>query len=250
MNSGKHVLVLSFSGFDPTRTLPRIQLTGHVAVTVSAALRKMMTLRSIPAPLWMAAALFPMVVSQIVRLQQSDPAAWIFWDYAGRLGTLAILGVIPAARAIAFRIEPFRMPQWEASIWIVGIVLADHYVGGWIRRTMNAALPSTVLGTYPETHGWLHFFDIVFGLALVALSEEIIFRRCARHLFQNYLEDGYALVCVTSLLFGAYHWWTGVGNIGEVVLIGWLLMLLYRRSGALWPAVLAHYLTDIVDFAF
>jgi hypothetical protein len=49
-------------------------------------------------------------------------------------------------------------------------------------------------------------------------------------------------------LFGAYHWWTGIGNIVEAVLIGVLLMLFYRRSGALWPVVLARYLTDIVDF--
>src|SRR5215471_15053561 len=40
-------------------------------------------------------------------------------------------------------------------------------------------------------------------------------------------------------------------NVGcyqlEVVLIGVLLMLFYRRS-ALWPVVLGHYLTDIVEF--
>jgi hypothetical protein len=47
----------------------------------------------------------------------------------------------------------------------------------------------------------------------------------------------------------AYHWWTGIGNIIEAVLIGVLLMLFYRRSAALWPVVLGHYLTDIVDFA-
>jgi uncharacterized protein len=84
---------------------------------------------------------------------------------------------------------------------------------------------------------------------LVAYSEEVVFRRCARHLFQIYLNDGYALVVVTSLLFGAYHWWTGFGNIVEAVLIGILLMLFYRRSAALWPVVLGHYLTDVVDFA-
>jgi hypothetical protein len=33
----------------------------------------------------------------------------------------------------------------------------------------------------------------------------VVFRRCARHLFQIYLNDGYALVVVTSMLFGAYH---------------------------------------------
>ena len=89
-----------------------------------------------------------------------------------------------------------------------------------------------------------------FGLGLVALNEEIVFRRCARHLLQSYLDDGYALVLATSFLFGAYHWWTGFGNIGAAVVIGGLLMMLYRRSGALWPAVLGHYLSDIVNFAF
>jgi uncharacterized protein len=30
---------------------------------------------------------------------------------------------------------------------------------------------------------------------------------------------------------------------------GALLMLFFLRSEALWPVVLGHYLTDIVDFA-
>jgi membrane protease YdiL (CAAX protease family) len=83
----------------------------------------------------------------------------------------------------------------------------------------------------------------------VALSEEIVFRRCARHLFHTCLDDGYASVVLTSLLFGAYHWWTGVGNVLEATLMGVLLMVFYRRAGALWPVVLAHYLTDVADFA-
>jgi membrane protease YdiL (CAAX protease family) len=134
-------------------------------------------------------------------------------------------------------------------VWIAGIVIADHYFGGWVRRTINAALPASVLGVFPQTSGWLHVVDIVFGLALVAFSEEIIFRQCARHVFRAYMGDGYFMVFVTSLLFGAYHWWTGVGNIVEAAMMGVLLMLFFRQSGALWPAVLGHYLTDIVDFA-
>ena len=105
-----------------------------------------MSLRAIPAPLWFVAALVPMVVSQIVRLEQSDAATWIFWDYAGRLGALAVLGAIPSARTVAFRWERLRMSRWEAALWVVGIVLVDHYLCGWIRRTINTALPATVLG--------------------------------------------------------------------------------------------------------
>src|SRR5262245_66443606 len=86
-----------------------------------------MSFRAIPAPLWFMAALVPMVVSQIVRLEQSDPATWIFWDYAGRVGALAVLGAIPSARNVAFRWARLRMTYWQVASWIVGIVLFDHY---------------------------------------------------------------------------------------------------------------------------
>jgi hypothetical protein len=107
----------------------------------------------------------PNVVSQIVRLEQPDAATWIFWDYAWRLGALAVLGAIPSARTVAFRAKRLRMSRWEAALWVVGIVLVDHYLCGWIRRTVSTALPATVLGSYPEAHGLLHIVDTVFGLA-------------------------------------------------------------------------------------
>jgi uncharacterized protein len=202
-----------------------------------------------PAPVWFVAALIPMAASQIVRLQQHDPGLWIFWDYAGRLGGLAVLALIPSARTVAFRRDRLRIALWQVALWIVGIVLADQYLGGWARRAMNAALPTTVLGVYPQLGGWLYFVDLVFGLALVAYSEEIVFRRCARHVFQRYFNDSRVLVFATALLFGAYHWWAGVGTMAQATLAGVLLMVFLQRSGALWPIDLCHYVTDIVDFA-
>ena len=202
---------------------------------------------AIPPPIWFAAALVPILASQIVRLQQRDPGAWLFWDYIGRLAGLAVLAAIPSARRVAFRRDRLQLRLWQVALWIVGILAADHYLGGSMRRTLNAALPATVLGAYPRPSGWLYAVDIVFGLALVAFSEEMLFRRCAHYAFQNYA-SGRRLVVATSLLFGAYHWWAGVGEIVEASAIGVLLMAFYRRSGALWPVVLGHYLTDIADF--
>ena len=208
-----------------------------------------MSPRAVPAPAWFVAALIPLVASQVLRLHQHDPGTWVLWDYAGRLGALGMLAAIPSARAVAFPWAKRRMALWQVAVWIAGIVIADHYLGGWARRTINAALPTSVLGAYPQLSGWLYLVDIVFGLALVAYSEEIIFRRCARHLFQAYLGDGYLSVLVTSLLFGAYHWWAGVGNIVAAAMVGVLLMLLLRRCQALWPVALGHYLSDVVTFA-
>jgi CAAX protease family protein len=203
----------------------------------------------VTAPFWFGAVLAPMVASQILRLHQSDAASWIFRDYAGRLGALTVLAVIPSPRMIAFGQRQLRMTVLQTGLRILGIVLVDHFLCGWIRRTIDAMLPATVLDAYPESHGWLHIFDDTFGLALVAYSEEMVFRRCAHHVFTMYFGDGSALVLLTSLSFAAYHWWTGIGNIAEALIMGVLLMLFYRRSTALWSVVLAHSLTDVADFA-
>lgn len=205
--------------------------------------------KAVPAPAWFVAALIPMLGSQIVRLHQRDPASWIFWDHAGRFGGLAILAAIPSARAVAIRRERRQIAFWKVTLWIVGIVLVDYFAGAWIRSTINILFPATALGGYPALTGWLYWFDLAFGLVLVAYSEEVLFRRCARHIFRSYLGDRYVMVLITSVLFGGYHWWTGLGNIAEATFVGVLLMLLLQRSGALWPPVVAHYLSDLAAFA-
>jgi uncharacterized protein len=189
-----------------------------------------------------------MIASQMLRLQHHDAASWLFWDYTGRLCGLAVLAAIPAARVVAFRREVRRLPHWNIALLIAGIVLMCIGLVG-LGRVINAALPTTILGGYPRPHGWLRLVDLTFGLALVAFNEEIVFRRCARHMLQPHLGDGHLLVLATSLLFGAYHWWTGLGNIIGVSITGALFMLFYQRSATLWPVILAHYLVDLYFLA-
>ena len=130
-----------------------------------------------------------MIASQVVRLHQHDAGSWIAWDYAGRLGALAILAAIPAARAVAFRWDKRQISLLEIALWIVGLSLVER-VSQWPLRMINAAFPATVLGVYPQPTGWLYLIDLVFGLALVAASEEIIFRQCIRHALLPFLGRG------------------------------------------------------------
>jgi membrane protease YdiL (CAAX protease family) len=188
------------------------------------------------------------VASQLVRLQQSDPALWLAWDYAGRLAALGVMAAIPSARAVAFKNSRLGVPLWELALWIAAIVVVDQFLCDPIRRIIDDVLPGTKLGAYPKMTGWLYFIDSTLGLALVAASEEFLFRRCARHVVQNFFGDRYAMIAITSVIFGAYHWWTGIGNVVAVSLLGIPLMLFYRRSNALWPVVLGHYLTDVAYF--
>jgi membrane protease YdiL (CAAX protease family) len=200
-----------------------------------------------PSLWWFALALVPLVASQLIRLHQHSAAGWLVWDYAGRIAALVILAAFPAARAIAYRMEKRRITLVEAGVWIAGIVMLDR-LGQWPQRLINATFPATIIGKYPQPTGWLNTFDLVFGLALVAASEEIIFRRLLRNASQSYLGDGAFAVLVTALVFGAFHWWSGIGNVLLATTIGILFMVMYRRSGSLWPVVLAHYLIDLIAF--
>jgi uncharacterized protein len=200
-------------------------------------------------PLWFVVALAVLVASQLTRLGQTTPAAWLICDYAGRLGTLAVLWISPAARAIAFTPQRLTIGVVEAIAWAIGFAGLYTIIDPPLRGFIDAAVPGTIIGSYPASRGWLHAVDVTFGLALVAFQEEVYFRRCARAVVGNWLGDGFCMIIATSLLFAAYHWWTGVGNVITAGLFGIGAMWLYRRAAALWPVVLAHYLADLIAFA-
>jgi CAAX protease family protein len=193
-------------------------------------------------------ALVPLVTSQVMRLHQEQAAGWLLWDYAGRIAALAVLAAAPSARLAAFQTGERRVSLSEIGLWIVGILLLQR-LSQWPRRLVNAAYPATILGHYPHATGWLNEFDLVLGLALVAVSEEIIFRQYLSRALKPFLGDGILAVLATSILFGAYHWWVGLGNVLDATVSGALFMLMLRRCGVLWPVCLAHYLMDLVAFA-
>ena len=103
--------------------------------------------RTISGIWWFLAALAPMALAQFGRLHQTDAQMWLAWDYAGRIGTIAILAAVPAARAVAFEKVQCRLRLWEIAAWIVGIVAVDQFICRPIGWLINDALPNTVFGS-------------------------------------------------------------------------------------------------------
>lgn len=196
--------------------------------------------------MWFAAAFIPMVASQLLRLGQQQPLAWVLCDYGGRLAALGLLAALPQARAIAFRRESLKAPLWLALACIAGLVaffpLLNDPLGDWLEKL----LPQTALGHYPTLHRALKLIDLSFGLLLVAYHEEVLFRRCALPIIGE--DGGWRTDVKSAVLFAVYHWWTGVPNMVEAGLFGLLAMPAYRRLGTLWPLVAAHYLADLSAF--
>jgi len=199
--------------------------------------------------IWFSAALLPMAAAQLLRLQQSEPALWLLCDYAGRLGMIAVLLAIPMARSRVFRRGFASVGLLEIAGSIVVLCLIYFVVIRTTQTALSYLVPLPRAGFYPTTQGLLYWFDITAGLLLVAFSEELLFRRVARIALGSILGDGWRMIAATAILFGAYHWWTGVWGALSAAIIGCLFMVFYRRAGVLWPVVAAHYTVDLIAFS-
>ncbi|OEJ67351.1 hypothetical protein BEN30_09455 [Magnetovibrio blakemorei] len=90
------------------------------------------------------------------------------------------------------------------------------------------------------------YFDLTVGLALVALSEELVFRYQFVRSFPNSVAAQYLL---STFAFALIHVPQGVTGVVITGLAGLLLMGLYRATGTLAAPIVAHYLIDLILFA-
>lgn len=192
-------------------------------------------------------AMLAMLPAQIFRLYQEAALPWLLADYAGRLLVLGLLLALPAGRAVLLREERLRVSRVEAVAWILGTVF--FFAATDLFNRLGNWLPAFRLGLYPHPEGFLYFFDLTFGLALVALHEEIVSRRLAALALARFCCSAWSLVPASAALFAVFHWWTGLGSMLACFVFGIVAMTCYRRTGALWPVVLAHYALDVIAFA-
>mgnify|MGYP006281949235 CR=1 FL=1 len=175
-------------------------------------------------------------------------------DYLPRLGLILWLWILskgPQGAALLGLRSPglgrLVLLSVMASVW--GILI-DQF--GWIWLSMR--LPSTaVLAVCPILPGFWRWVDAVGGSALVALSEEGVFRG----LFLGAFLAGstitrrreFIAVSAGSLLFGLAHWSLGIHAVVATTIWAVIPAYITLRYRSIWPAVVAHYLTDVVAFS-
>jgi len=192
-------------------------------------------------------AMLAMLPTQLYRLGQTEALPWLLADYAGRFAAIAVIFILPAGRWCLRQRDDLRVGTLEAGLWIVGIAVLFRLVP--VDGYLFSLFPQLPLGAYPSPTGMLYAFDITLGLALVALHEELVFRKLGGQVFAALGWGTWRTVLVTGLIFGLYHWWRAPAGMMAAALYGVVAMICYRRTGSLWPVGFAHYLVDYFAFA-
>ena len=96
------------------------------------------------------------------------------------------------------------------------------------------------------------FGPTVLQILLIVIAAPVTEEVCFRGMLFGGLREklpriGAALIC--GLIFGALHAITGISAVPPLIVFGFLLALLYERTGSILPGILLHMLNNIVALA-
>jgi CAAX protease family protein len=187
------------------------------------------------------------------------PAVVIDHPSNGDLSTAANV-VVQLATALGFLLVPIAIAsRWGESS--VGVALRRLGVRGfrpsalkWMAAAVGAYL--VLAAAYAAVFGSPHQEDIAesFGavpvqvlLIVIAapISEEVCFRGMVFGGLRTRLPR-LAAALLSGLIFGGLHALTGVTAVPPLIAFGFILALLYERTGSIVPGIVLHMLNNSV----
>ena len=95
---------------------------------------------------------------------------------------------------------------------------------------------------------YLLMFDLFVGILLVAISEELAFRRLLFSLLEKIGFGRPAIVLASSTIFALIHLTSGLAAFASTFLYGIIFAMTFYATGRLSLCIALHYIVDFVVF--
>ena len=199
---------------------------------------------------WFAIALAfgPFIAKRAFLLGQHDYIIWLAADYGARVISLA--GVIMARQAGL--LDPGRPPAGllKSVLVLLALIVANFYLQMFVYPLLRVQLEIFVLWNPPFIpNPFLRTFDLTFGLLLVAVSEEYVFRGLLMALLERLRLNAPMAVVTSAAVFALIHWTSGLADTLNAFLAGLLWGVAYWQTRRLSVCIFSHYLTDLYVFS-
>ena len=177
---------------------------------------------------------------------------WLFVDYAG-VKLFPLVFVFWLIHNKKMRASEFGL-KTQSTLSSLVVFLIVVLVGTVIDQNgyqLIARLPGyPPLGSMPAiTSPVWNWVDLTFGLLMVGICEELVFRGFLHTFISRYTEHWCAIVVISSVTFGLIHWSLGLHVVLITSTIGAAFMLAYLRTRSLPAIMLAHFAINFIDFA-
>jgi membrane protease YdiL (CAAX protease family) len=194
----------------------------------------------------------PFYLNDFANMYVKNWRWWLFIDYVG-VKLFPFLVVLWLIQSKKMRVSEFGLTtQTIPSFLVVFLVVA--LVGTIIDQNgyqIVAKLPGySPLGGMPAiTNPVWNWIDLTFGLFMVGIFEELIFRGYMHTFISRYTRSSFAIVVISAVAFGLIHWSLGLHDILITSTIGAVFMVAYLRMRSLPAIMLAHFAVNFIDFA-
>jgi membrane protease YdiL (CAAX protease family) len=194
----------------------------------------------------------PFYLNDFANMYVKNWRWWLFIDYVG-VKLFPFLVVLWLIQSKKMRVAEFGLTtQTIPSFLVVFLVVA--LVGTIIDQNgyqIVAKLPGySPLGGMPAiTNPVWNWIDLTFGLFMVGIFEELIFRGYMYTFISRYTRSSFAIVVISAVAFGLIHWSLGLHDILITSTIGAVFMVAFLRMRSLPAIMLAHFAVNFIDFA-
>ncbi len=194
----------------------------------------------------------PFYLNDFASIHVADWRWWLAIDYVSvKLFPLAVIAWLIATRRMGpaeFGLTAQRAAPFLAAF--CGAALAGTLIDQNAYALLGHLGGYAPLGGMPEirSSGW-NRFDLSFGLLLVGVTEEFIFRAYAYTVIRRYTASAAAIVMISAAAFGIAHWSLGLNAVLVTAAIGAVFMAVYVWTRSAPALMLAHFVVNYIDFA-
>ncbi len=205
------------------------------------------------------AAVLGVVLALGAGIMLSIPAAFFGQEGDGDLSTAGNI-VVQAATALGFLLVPMAIAAWRGAdslgeiLHRLGIRRFAPSAFKWMAAAVGAYLLFAMLYSLvivtPEQEDIAEGFGALpVQILLIAIAAPISEEVCFRGMLFGGLREkmpriGAALL--SGAIFGALHALTGVSAVPPLIAFGFVLALLYEKTGSIVPCILLHMLNNSV----
>jgi membrane protease YdiL (CAAX protease family) len=198
---------------------------------------------------WLAVilAVGPFIIKRIILLgYQENYAIWLTLDYVGRC--VSLLGVMLGFKSGLIEPLKARTGWFVSCVVLAGLVSTEWAEQTFIYPILRGNLDYLRMFSIPQiTDANVRWADLIFGCLLVAVSEELVFRRLMFSVLGS--KKFVPVIFLSALIFALVHFTSGVANSINVFIHGVLL------GGAFWitrrvsVCIVSHYVIDLKIFS-
>jgi membrane protease YdiL (CAAX protease family) len=201
---------------------------------------------------WTLLLLLPFYTNDLADIYVGDWRLWLMIDYAAvKLFPLMILAwLIHKNRLTPEALGISGLTATSFAVVCYAAVLTGIFIDQNAMLLIGRLPGHARLGGMPEiTSPLFSRIDLTFGLMMVAVCEELVFRGYLFALLRRFTSHRASIVILSGAAFGLIHWSGGIHRVVATSLIGAIFMMLYIRSRSLHPLIVAHFIINFFAFS-